>query len=89
MYQLAQLMQVMPLLSHPNEKIVHEVLAFLEAILDFGNTDVQEGLKELVKSREHQLFSTLKAILKKSSTAFHERYKQYCGFLTLSFAIDQ
>ena len=63
----------MPLLSHPNEGIVHEVLAFLEAILDLGNTHVQEGLKELINSREHQVFSTLRTILKRAATAFNER----------------
>ena len=62
------------MLSHPNERIVHEVLAFLGAILEFGNTDVQEGLKELIKSKEHQVFLTLKAILKRASTAYNERY---------------
>ena len=62
----------MPLLSHSNEQIVQEVLAFLEAILDFGNTHVQNGLQEL-KSHEHQVFSTLRTILKRASTTFNER----------------
>ncbi len=63
----------MPLLSHPNERVVYEVLAFLEAILQFGNTHVQEGLKDLIKSREHQVFPTLKAILKRASVVYKER----------------
>ena len=63
----------MPLLSHPNEKIVYEVLAFLEALLEFGNTHVQDGLKELIQTREHQVFPTLRAILKKASIVYKER----------------
>ena len=66
-------LQVMPLLSHPNERIVYEVLAFLEAILEFGNTHVQEGLKDLIQSREHQVFPTLQAILKRASVVYKER----------------
>ena len=63
----------MPLLSHPNEKIVYEVLAFLEAILEYGNTHVQKGLKELLKSREQQVFPTLQGILKRASVVYKER----------------
>lgn len=63
----------MPLLSHPDERVVYEVLAFLEAILEFGNRHVQEGLKDLIKSREHQVFPTLKAILKRVSIVYQER----------------
>ena len=67
-------LQVMPLLSHPNERIVYEVLAFLEAILEFGNTHVQKGLNDLIQSREHQVFPTLRAILKSASVVYKERY---------------
>ena len=63
----------MPLLSHPDERIVYEVLAFLETILGFGNSNVQQGLKELIKSREHQVFPTLKAILNRASIIYQER----------------
>ena len=66
--------QVMPLLSHSDEEIVFEVLAFLEALLEFGNTHVQDGLKEIVCHREHQIFPTLKAILKKAAIVYKERY---------------
>ena len=64
----------MPLLSHSNERIVYEVLAFLEALLEFGNTHVQDGLKEIIRTREHQIFPTLKAILKKAAIVYKERY---------------
>lgn len=77
MVKIMLCLQVMPLLSHPNEKIVHEVLAFIEAILQFGNAHVQEGLKELVKSQEHhRAFSALSTILKRASIAFEERYSE-------------
>lgn len=67
----------MPLLSHPDERVVYEVLAFLEVILDFGNTHVQEGLQELIQSREHQVFPTLGAILKRTSILYKERFRQF------------
>ena len=67
------LAQVMPLLSHPDERIVYEVLAFLEAILEYGNTHVQEGLKEFIKSKGQQVFPTLKAILNHASIIQQER----------------
>ena len=63
----------MPLLSHPDERIVYEVLAFLEAIMEYGNTHVQEGLRDLIQSREHQVFPTLRAILKRASVVYKER----------------
>ena len=63
----------MPLLSHPNEKVVFEVLAFLEALLEFNNIHVQNGLKDLIQSREYQVFPTLKAILKQASIFYKER----------------
>ena len=69
------LAQVMPLLSHPDERIVYEVLAFLEAILEYGNTHVQEGLKEFIKSKGQQVFPTLKAILNRASIVYQERYR--------------
>ena len=64
----------MILLSHPDQRIVCEVLAFLEAILEFGNTHVQEGLKDLIKSRQHRIFPTLEAIVKLASVKYQERY---------------
>ena len=53
---------------------MYEVLAFLEALLEFGNTHVQDGLKEIIETREHQVFPTLKAILKKAAIVYRERY---------------
>ena len=65
---------MIPLLSHPNEKIVNEVLAFLEIILVFGDRHVQEGLKELINSREFQIFPTLQKMLRRTSLVYNERY---------------
>ncbi len=63
----------MPLLSHPNERIVNEVLAFLDALLESGNKNVQEGFTELKKFRENQMFPTLQTMLKRASTVYKER----------------
>ncbi len=63
----------MPLLSHPDERIVYEVLAFLEAILEYGNTHVQEGLNDVIKSKELQVFPNLKEILSRASMVYQER----------------
>ena len=70
----------MPLLSHPDERIVYEVLAFLEAILEYGNTHVQEGLKDLIKSKGQQVFPTLKAILNRASIVYQERYTEIWNY---------
>ena len=63
----------MPLLSHPNERIVNEVLAFLDALLESGNSNVQEGLKVIIQSREKQIFPTLKSMLRKAAIVYNER----------------
>lgn len=81
----------MPLLSHPDERIVYEVLAFLEAILEYGNSHVQEGLKEVIGSRQ-QVFPTLNAIVKKASIVYEERYRVHiilssCACNGLSIAL--
>ena len=66
----------MPLLSHPNEKVVYEVLAFLEALLDSNNTHVQNGLKEFIQTHEHHVLPTLQSILKKASIDYAERWAE-------------
>ena len=67
------ILQVMPLLSHANEEIVYEVLAFLGVILDSNNTAVQEGLQDLINSKEHPMFLTLQRMLKEAAIAYSER----------------
>ena len=63
----------MPLLSHPNDKIVNEVLAFLDALLESGNINVQKGFTELKKFREHQMFPTLQTMLRRAAVVYKER----------------
>lgn len=63
----------MPLLSHPNEKIVHEVLAFLDTLLGFNNTHVQNGLKALIKMHGQLVLPALKSMLKRASIDYNER----------------
>ena len=66
--------QLMPLLSHPNEEIVYEVLALLKVLLECGNKTVQAGLEKFIKEKEHALFPTLQRMLKQSAVAYRERY---------------
>lgn len=64
--------RVIPMLSHPNDAIVCEVLAFLKAIFFSGNRHVQQGMKHLLDTREERLFTTVQALLKNSATSFNE-----------------
>ena len=66
--------QLMPLLSHPNEEIVYKVLALLKVLLECGNKTVQTGLASLIIAKEHTLFPTLQRMLKQSAVAYGERY---------------
>ena len=72
----------MPLLSHPSEEIVYEVLALLKVLLEAGNKNVQDGLKSLIDAREHTLFPTLQRILKVSAVTYRERYNTKKGIVT-------
>ena len=67
------LSQMIPLLSHPNDEIVREVLAFLKAILFSGNRDVQEGLEYLLHTREEGLFTTMQGLLTNAAITHRER----------------
>ena len=66
--------QLMKLLSHPNEEIVYEVLALLKVLLECGNKTVQAELKNLITAKEHTLFPMLQRMLKQSAVAYRERY---------------
>ena len=66
--------QVIPLLSHHNDEIVREVLAFLKAILFSGNRHVQEGMKHLLFTREEHLFSTIQELLTHAAVTHRERW---------------
>ena len=66
--------QVIPLLSHPNDEIVREVLAFLKAIMFSGNRHVQEGMAHLLSTREERLFTTMQGLLTHAAITHRERY---------------
>ncbi len=70
---MSSLAQVVPLLSHPNDDIVREVLAFLEAIFYSGNRTVQEGMNHLFSTREERLFSTMQELLHNAAITYKER----------------
>lgn len=64
---------MIPLLSHPNKRIVNEVLALLEALLESGNIDVQNGFAKLQKCPENAMFPTLQTMLRKAAVLYRER----------------
>ncbi len=65
--------RVVPMLSHPNDAIVREVLAFLKTIFFSGNPHVQKGMKHLLDTREERLFSTIQSLLQNAAITFNER----------------
>ncbi len=65
--------RVVPMLSHPNDAIVREVLAFLKVIFFSGNPHVQKGMKHLLDTREERLFSTIQSLLQAFAITFNER----------------
>jgi len=66
-------LQVVPLLSHPNDEIVREVLAFLRVMLYSGNRTVQEGFEHLMEAREEGLFTTMRSLLHYAAVTYKER----------------
>ena len=62
----------MPLLTYPDSRVVCETLALLETILDFGNTHVQEGLRDLTRLKQTKVLPTLTELLKKGAVVYHE-----------------
>ena len=60
-------------MSHPNDEIVREVLAFLKAILFSGNRHVQEGMAYLMATREERIFITMQGLLTHAAIAHRER----------------
>lgn len=69
---------MLALLTRNNEKIVNEVFAFLNVVLESGNTRVQEGLNDMMTSKNHPIFSTLQRMLKEAAIAYTERYTVFC-----------
>ena len=69
-------LQVVPLLSHPNDEIVREVLAFLKVMLYSGNREVQQGFQHLLETREERLFTTMRGLLQHAAVTYKERWVQ-------------
>ena len=65
---------MLALLSDASDKMIVEILAFRNVLLESGNSDVQQGLKEVIKCKEHPMFETFQRILKESAIAYTERY---------------
>ncbi len=65
--------RVVPMLSHPNDAIIREVLAFLKSLFFSGNPHVQQGMKHLLDTREERLFSTVQSLLQNAAVTFNER----------------
>ena len=76
--------RVVPLLSHPNDEIVREVLAFLKAMLYSGNRHVQEGLNTVFDTREERLFTTMAGLLQNAAITFKEKY---CHILSVNYLL--
>ena len=65
--------RVLPLLSHPNEDISREVLAFLKAMFYSGNRHVQEGMNTVFDTREETVFKIIGSLLQKAAIMLNER----------------
>ena len=65
--------RVLPLLSHPSEEIIHELLAFFKAMFYSGNRHVQEGLNTIFDTREETVFKIIRSLLQKAATLLSER----------------
>ena len=64
---------VLPLLSHPSDEVVCEVLAFLKAMLYSGNRHVQEGFSIVLEMRDETLFRTIAHLFQNAGITFDER----------------
>ncbi|XP_065909470.1 inositol 1,4,5-trisphosphate-gated calcium channel ITPR1-like [Dysidea avara] len=65
--------RIVRLLSHPNDSISAEVLAFLSTLLYAGNKTVQEGFSYLMHTREEKLFSNIQKRLQQAAINDRER----------------
>lgn len=64
---------MLALLSNASERVVYEILAFLNVLLESGNTEVKDSLKEVMECKEHPMFSTFQRILNEAAIAYTER----------------
>ena len=65
--------RLLPLLSHPSDDVVCEVLAFLKALLYSGNHHIQEGMSIILDTREETIFKTMESLLRNAAITFDER----------------
>lgn len=65
--------RVLPLLSHPNDDIIGEVLAFLKAMFYSGNRHVQEGMNTVFDTREETVFKIIGSLLQDAAIMLNER----------------
>ena len=65
--------RVVPMMSHPNDAVTREVLAFLKAMFFSGNRIVQKGMEHLLKTREERLLSNVQSLLQSAAIDFNER----------------
>ena len=64
----------MPLLSHPNNAITREALAFLEVLFEFGNSHLQEASKDLLNLHENHIFLIMQEAMREAMLVYRERY---------------
>ena len=64
---------MLPIFFHPNKVIVRQAMAFIEVLLELGNTHVQEALKYYLQVHENQLFVILYRALNKVALKYRER----------------
>ena len=77
---------MVPLVFHPNDDVIREVLAFLKAILYSGNLTVQQGMQHLLNTQDEKLFAIIRALLQNAATAHRERSVYFCA---IDLAISQ
>ena len=65
--------QVIPLLSHPNQRIVDEVLFLLQYLLESVNSTVQNGLVQLKELHENPFIHTSQTMLRRAIIVFNEK----------------
>ena len=65
--------RVLPLLSHPSEGVIREVLAFLKAMFYSGNRHVQKGMNTVFEVREETVFKIIGSLLQNAAVMLNER----------------
>ena len=69
--------QIIPLLSHQNDKIAQEALALIKVMLFSGNEEVQRGIElNARETREETLFLYLKSLFEDASRNYKDMYEK-------------